>query len=106
MQFGNRTWKSTQFNNRLQPVEIALGTAPGGMQLPRLNHSYGSTVNNGNVLSQTITIPTIGLATGFVATQAYSYDSLNRLATVAETQYGLTTPEWRQRGEQWIVNNG
>jgi RHS repeat-associated protein len=40
---------------------------------------------------------TIGTATGFVTTQAYTYDSLNRLATVAETQYGQTTPDWRQQ---------
>lgn len=47
--------------------------------------------------SQTITIPSIGSATGFVTTQAYTYDSLNRLATVAETQYGQSTPDWRQQ---------
>lgn len=79
MQLGNMAWESTQFNNRLQPTEIALGTAPGGTQLLRLNYSYSNstTGNNGNVLSQTITVPTIGSATGFVTTQAYTYDALN-----------------------------
>jgi RHS repeat-associated protein len=48
-------------------------------------------------MSRTITVPTIGTATGFVATQDYTYDQLNRLATVTEKQYGQTTPDWRQQ---------
>jgi RHS repeat-associated protein len=42
-------------------------------------------------------VPAIGAATGFVTTQAYSYDALSRIATVAERQYGQTTPDWRQQ---------
>jgi hypothetical protein len=42
-------------------------------------------------------VPTIGTATGFVTTQAYTYDSLNRLATVEEKQFGMSTADWRQQ---------
>lgn len=42
-------------------------------------------------------MPTINGATGFVTTQDYTYDDLNRLALVAEKQYGQTTPDWQQQ---------
>jgi len=34
--------------------------------------------------SQTLTVPTIGGAAGFMATQTYGYDSLNRLSSAQE----------------------
>ena len=50
--------------------------------------------NNGNVKSQTITTPTIGTNQGFVATQIYAYDSLNRLKSAVETIPNQTG--WKQ----------
>lgn len=97
LRLGNGLWEGMTANNRFQTTQITLGTTSGGNDLLKLDYNYGSTANNGNVLNQTITVPTIGSATGFVATQDYTYDQLNRLATVAETQYGLTTPDWRQQ---------
>lgn len=44
----------------------------------RLGFDYGTTDNNGNVLSQTIARP------GFSATQTYSYDAHNRIQKVQE----------------------
>jgi RHS repeat-associated protein len=97
LRLGNGLWEGGTINNRYQPTQITLGTSSGGSELLKLDYNYGSNDNNGNVLSQTITVPTIGTATGFVTTQAYTYDSLNRLATVAETQYGQTTADWGQQ---------
>jgi YD repeat-containing protein len=90
MQLGNGTWESTTFNNRLQPEQIALGTIQSGHDKLKLNYSYGTTTNNGNIQSQTITVP--GLAYSFA--QTYVYDSLNRLSAAEETyNYGQT---WKQ----------
>ncbi|MCV4821017.1 hypothetical protein OFM15_33575, partial [Escherichia coli] len=67
MQFRNGRWETTQFNSRLQPVQIGLGTSVASQNLLKLNYDYGTTQNNGNVLSQTITVPTVGANNGFTA---------------------------------------
>src|SRR5690606_6867702 len=85
MQLGNGRWESTIFNNRLQPTQIALGSTQNGTDLLKLNYSYYSgtaATNNGNVMSQTITVP--GVTHPFI--QTYSYDALNRLESAVETQ--------------------
>lgn len=102
MRLGNGRWKSTQFNSRLQPIQIALGTSqqnaqgtsPTASNLLKLDYSYGTTANNGNVQSQTITVPTVGSNTGFSAVQTYTYDSLNRIKDAKE-MIG-TTETWKQ----------
>lgn len=94
MQLGNGTWESTTFNSRLQPTQIALGSLQNGIDKLKLNYAYGTTTNNGNVLSQTITVPAAGTANpGFTATQTYTYDSLNRLNDAKE-MIGIQT--WKQ----------
>ncbi len=87
MQLGNGRWESTVFNSRLQPTQIALGTVQNGTDKLELDYSYGSTVNNGNIQNQTITIAGTG---GFTANQTYSYDSLNRLQQAYERPDGWT----------------
>ena len=82
MQLGNGRWESTQFNSRLQPTQIAVGTTQNATDLLKLNYSYGTTDNNGNVRSQKITVP--GITHPFM--QTYSYDALNRLESAVETQ--------------------
>ncbi|MDM7920919.1 MAG: hypothetical protein QUS14_01355, partial [Pyrinomonadaceae bacterium] len=97
MQLGNGRWESTVFNSRLQPAKIALGSTGTGAQahdLLKLDYGYGGANNNGNVLSQTITVPSVGQTPGFVATQTYSYDSLNRLKQATEAIGGSTS--WQQ----------
>lgn len=84
MQLGNGRWESTTFNSRLQPTQVALGTLQNGADKLKLNYDYGTTNNNGDVLSQTITVPMAGSAAGFTAAQNYSYDSLNRLKSAQE----------------------
>ena len=94
MQLGNGKWESTTFNSRLQPTQIALGTTQGATDKLKLDFSYGTTQNNGNVQSQTITVPTVGTTAGFTATQNYVYDSLNRLKSAEETIPNQTG--WKQ----------
>ncbi len=97
MQLGNGRWESTQFNSRLQPTQIALGVTPGATNLLKLDYSYGTSANNGNVLSQTITVPTVGINTGFSAVQTYNYDSLNRLKDATE----MLTPHGGSQSQSW-----
>jgi RHS repeat-associated protein len=94
MQLGNGRWESTQVNLRRQPNRIALGTVRNATDVLRLDYSYGTTVNNGNVLSQTITVPSVGSTPGFTAAQSYTYDNLNRLSSATETIGG--NPSWKQ----------
>ena len=84
MKLGNGLWEHTNFNSRLQPDQIGLGSASTNSSMLQLDYTYGTTTNNGNLQSQIITVPTIGSGTGFTATQTYTYDSLNRLATAQE----------------------
>ncbi len=96
MKLGNGNFENTQYNSRLQPTQIGLGASASTQNLLKLNYSYGSTANNGNVLSQTITTPTVGSNAGFTATQTYTYDSLNRINDATEIITGLTPPSWKQ----------
>lgn len=94
MQYGNSKWESTVFNVRLQPTQIALGSTQNATDNLKLNFDYGQANNNGNVLSQTITVPTVGSNQGFTAVQTYSYDSLNRIKDAKE-MIG-TSQQWKQ----------
>ena len=93
MQLGNGRWESTTFNSRLQPTQIALGTVQNATDKLKLDYTYGTTANNGNVLSQKITVARSG-QTDMVFDQTYTYDSLNRLK-MAEEKTGTTT-NWKQ----------
>jgi RHS repeat-associated protein len=90
------------YNTRLQPTVIRLAAAATENCLAqptedvlRLEYGYGTTDNNGNVLSQAIT------RTGFSATQSYEYDAANRIKKVTEgteyQNYGYT-----QHGNRWV----
>ncbi len=97
MQLGNGKWESTTFNSRLQPTQIALGAVQNGTDNLKLNYTYNTpnvADNNGNVKTQTITVPSIGTTAAFVATQNYTYDSLNRLKQATETIPNQTG--WKQ----------
>jgi RHS repeat-associated protein len=94
MRLGNGKWENTQFNSRLQPIQIGLGSSATSQNLLKLNFDYGSTDNNGNVKSQQIVVPTVGTTAGFTATQTYTYDSLNRIKDAKE-MIG-TNQQWKQ----------
>lgn len=102
LQLGNGRWESTQFNSRMQPRQIALGTLPGGLDQLRLDFEYGviengtlnPAKNNGNIQSEAIVVPTDGAFQGFTAAQSYVYDSLNRIASGSETISSVQS--WKQ----------
>lgn len=76
-----------------------MGARQSATNLLKLDFDYGTTSNNGNVLSQTITVPTVGTSTGFTAEQTYTYDSLNRLKSATENLTptgGTSTQTWKQ----------
>ena len=87
MRLGNGLWESTDFNARLQPTAIRLGTATGGDDRLRLTYGYhppgSASANNGNVYDQTI------VAAGRSFVQSYTYDGLNRLKTADEQAGGV-----------------
>ncbi|MBK8150254.1 MAG: hypothetical protein IPK58_19170 [Acidobacteria bacterium] len=102
MTLGNGKWESTLFNSRLQPTRIGLGGSASDQSLLKLDYTYGTVVNgqldttknNGNIQSQTITVPTVGSSNGFTAVQTYTYDSLNRIDDATE-KIG-STEIWKQ----------
>ena len=94
MKMGNGLWEHMSYNSRLQPEEIGLGTNSISSGVFKLNYTYGTTDNNGNVQTQKMTIP--GLSQSLF--QSYSYDSLNRLEEARENQgTGFGTQYWKQR---------
>jgi len=97
LRLGNGRFESTQFNSRLQPTQIGLGTSETTQNILKLEYGYGTTANNGNVLSQTITVPTVGSNTGFAAVQTYTYDELNRLKSATEN----VTPHGGSQSQSW-----
>ncbi len=108
MRLGNGKWESTQFNSRLQPTRIGLGGSASDQSLLKLDYTYGvvennqlnTAKNNGNIQSQTITVPAVGSSIGFTAVQTYNYDALNRIddATEMVTPAGSSTAtqSWKQ----------
>jgi RHS repeat-associated protein len=94
IKLGNGKWESYSFNERLQVSSVSLGNSHGGAELLKIDYAYGTTDNNGNLKSQTVTVPTIGTTQGFSAIQEYTYDSLNRLKTAEEKVNNSQT--WKQ----------
>jgi RHS repeat-associated protein len=90
IQLGNSKWENAQFNSRLQPTQLGLGTSATDQSLWKVAYDYGNSDNNGNVKSQTITAPSI---TPLV--QNYTYDSLNRLKSATENIQN-STETWKQ----------
>lgn len=76
-----------------------MGTSATNSSLLKLEYYYGAEQNNGNVLRQIITVPTIGADTGFIATQHYQYDQLNRLTGSQEVS-GVSS-SWQSSGSLW-----
>jgi len=89
MRLGNSRWEHTNYNSRLQPEQIGLGTSSTDSSTLRLDYTYGTTNNNGNVQTQRI------VAGSLDVTQNYTYDELNRLATANESS-----------GANWQQNYG
>lgn len=94
MRLGNGLWEHATFNTRMQPTQVGLGTSASDSSRLRLDYTYEASDNNGDVRTQTITVP--GAAASYV--QTYGYDGLNRLATAEEwnAQASTTSPVWKQ----------
>jgi len=64
------------------------------------NNQLNTAKNNGNIQSQTITVPTVASSNGFTAVQTYNYETLNRIkdATEMVTPAGSSTAtqSWKQ----------
>jgi len=113
----NGLTERTCFNARLQPVGIRLApSAPqdcsvASTDLLNLTYNYGTTANNGNVQTQTITRGTQSW------TQSYGYDGANRLncANEASGTIGVAcntgSPAWFQTygydtlGNRWLATS-
>jgi hypothetical protein len=70
LHLSNGLFEHTNFNNRLQPTQIGLGTSARDSSTLKLDYTYGTSNNNGNLQSQTITTPDL------TVTQSYTYDAL------------------------------
>lgn len=97
MRMGNSRWERTSFNSRLQPTQIGLGISDVDSSLLRLDYDFGTTTNNGNVLSQSIIIG----ATTF--SQTYTYDHVNRLKTATEAGVWSQTYSYDQFGNRAVT---
>jgi RHS repeat-associated protein len=76
--YGNGLIHAVSYNNRLQAIEIKLGTSGTPTSVVDLTYNYGTTNNNGNVLS-------VGYSGGGLTySQSFGYDQLNRLTTSNE----------------------
>lgn len=97
VKLGNDLWEHTNFNSRSQAIQIGLGTSISDSSKIRLDYTYGvlvnntldTTQNNGDMQSQTITVPGAP-----VFTQTYLYDDLNRLKSATEVTG--TQQNWKQ----------
>ena len=90
MQLGNGKWENAQFNSRLQPTQLGLGTSATDQSLWKVAYDYGTTDNNGNVKQQTISVPSMT-----PLEQNYTYDSLNRIKSASE-KIQNASETWKQ----------
>jgi len=101
MTLGNNLIDQTSLNNRLQPTQIKLGTTTSPSSVLQLDYTYSNSNpnthdNNGNVLTQSITIGST------VMSQSYSYDALNRLQTATESGAWLQTYDCDRYGNRAV----
>jgi len=105
-QMGNGLWETTNYNSRLQTLQISLGsqqqtTGPGVPAASEdqwwLQNIYSSTNNNGNVLQQTI-----GLPGSVQIAEAYSYDSANRLLVASEQSSTPSNPQCPDASARYV----
>ncbi len=105
VKLGNQLWESTVYNKRLQATTTAVGTTQNATNVLKVDFGYGGT-NNGNIQTQTITVPTVGTSAGFTATQTYGYDNLNRLTSAVETNAWQQTFTYDEFGNRSVVTTG
>jgi RHS repeat-associated protein len=80
MLLGNNRWETHDYRTPGIPTIYKLGTAQGSGDITQLEYGFHAAQNNGNVQSQTIL-----RGAGNTWIQNYTYDALNRVATVSES---------------------
>ena len=101
--YGNGLIHAMSYNNRLQTDQIKLGTAGSPTSVVGLTYNYGTTTNNGNILSVSYS------GGGLSYTQSFGYDGLNRLTTSQETNGGTSwsqTNGYDRYGNRWVSLGG
>jgi RHS repeat-associated protein len=100
--YGNGLIHAVDYNNRLQPTQIKLGTSGSPTSVVSLGYNYGTTNNNGNVLTHTYS------GGGLSYTQSFGYDSLNRLSNSNENSGSSwsQTNGYDRYGNRWIDLGG
>jgi RHS repeat-associated protein len=95
--YGNSLIHVINYNNRLQPTQIKLGTAGSPTSILSITNNYGTTTNNGNLLS-------VSYAGGGLSyTQSFGYDAVNRLTTSQEGASWSQTNSYDRYGNRSIV---
>ena len=101
LRLGNGLWETTQYNPRLQPVQMGLGKGSAATDILKLNNEYGqlnstgivdTAKNSGNIARQTITVT--GMSNSIM--QEFKYDALDRLVEAREKNSAGT--------QNWIQN--
>jgi hypothetical protein len=89
VRLGNGLWEHASFNSRLQPTQVGLGTTLVNSSTLRLDYTYGTSDDNGDVRTQAVTAP--GAASNLLCdplhacsqtpsfTPYYAYDGENKL---------------------------
>jgi RHS repeat-associated protein len=111
MLLGNGNSEHTNFNSRLQAVQIGVGPSfPDDSSILKLDYGYGAAAsNNGNLITQTITVPNSSQpGSTVVMNQSYAYDYLNRITQAQEN----TPASWAESfqydryGNMWVPPTG
>jgi RHS repeat-associated protein len=104
MKLGNLLVETWLLNHRSQPQSMTL-VPPTGSALRTLTFDYGTTTNNGNLLSQSIS----GSGISGTLNQIYTYDELNRLGSVNENAGAATvwgcSFGYDRYGNQWTTGS-
>jgi len=97
--FGNSLVHAVTYNNRLQPTQIKLGTTGTPTSAVSIIYDYGTTNNNGNLLS-------VSYAGGGLSyTQTFGYDAVNRLTTSQEGASWSQTNSYDRYGNRSVGGN-
>jgi len=100
---GNGLWETSDYSDlRLQLASLKLGTMPDSANRLQIDFGYG-TQNNGNLRSQTITLPTVNTIGGSTITQSYDYDWLNRLKVISEPGGPMQSYDYDQYGNRAVA---
>ncbi|HKQ53665.1 MAG TPA: RHS repeat-associated core domain-containing protein [Pyrinomonadaceae bacterium] len=101
---GNGLWETIDYSDhRLQVMSFKLGTTPGSGNRFQLDYDYFP-LNNGNIKSQKITVPTVNSVAGAMFTQNYQYDALNRLKDMSEVGGLAQSYEYDQFGNRAVAS--